>query len=102
MLKRSHLVAAFAVLLVAVGAPGAHAATGALPVGEDGEFTLAPLVREVAPAVVNIAGTGPRSGDNALPARSSNRSNAFSRLRIPACRRRSARASSSMPRTATS
>ena len=62
MLKRSHLVAAFAVLLVAVGAPGAHAATGALPVGEDGEFTLAPLVREVAPAVVNIAGTGPERG----------------------------------------
>ena len=66
MLKLSHLVAAFAVLLVAVGAPGAHAATGALPVGEDGEFTLAPLVREVAPAVVNIAGTGSKLGSGII------------------------------------
>ncbi|MBN36578.1 MAG: serine endoprotease DegQ [Rhodospirillaceae bacterium] len=55
---KSSLVAAVIVAFAATTAPAVQAATGALFVNEKGEPTLAPVIQEVSPAIVNIATRG--------------------------------------------
>ena len=55
---KSSLAAAVIVAFAATTAPAVQAATGALFVNENGEPTLAPVIQEVSPAIVNIATRG--------------------------------------------
>jgi Do/DeqQ family serine protease len=66
MLRRLRLTAVIAILLAAGAAPSASRAAAPI-VGPDGQVpTLAPLLREVTPAVVNIAVRGTVMVDNPL------------------------------------
>ena len=58
MRTRSSLAAAIVICLGTAIAPMAQAATGALFTNEDGEPTLAPVIKEIGPAIVNIATSG--------------------------------------------
>ena len=58
MRTRSSLAAAIVVCLGTAIAPIAQAATGALFTNESGEPTLAPVIKEIGPAIVNIATSG--------------------------------------------
>ena len=58
MRTRTSLAAALVLVLGTAIAPVAQAATGALFTNEEGEPTLAPVIKEIAPAIVNIATSG--------------------------------------------